>query len=329
MKTYNIEGGIDFFDELYKSLDIQENDHKCDDDDNKCLITNELLTDKFVEMSCGHKFNYIALYKDLINHKQNFNSMESSNGHLKVDELRCPYCRNKHTGLLPYYEDLKLEQIHGVNYIDKNKMTYKHTPYSLKPCEYLTENVNYDASGSITMFSSVDCSVNCKFIKCMLYGKKINYPTIGDEKPYCYLHKKIILKKHIKEKQEKLKELEKQAKIKLKEEVKKAKEEAKQKEKEAKQKIKDELKTLVKEQKTVKKCKPVTNTDEGENVVMGLICIPQTGEENTKNTNKGECIEILKTGVNKGNKCGCKFYIGEYCKRHYKLPKNNNNSNEL
>ena len=40
MKNYQIEGGINFFDELYKSLDIPENDNKCDDDNNKCLITN-------------------------------------------------------------------------------------------------------------------------------------------------------------------------------------------------------------------------------------------------------------------------------------------------
>jgi hypothetical protein len=328
MKTYNIESGINFFDELYKSLDIQENDHKCDDDNNRCLITNEILTDKFFEMNCGHKFNYIALYKDLINHKQKFNLMESSKGQLKIDELRCPYCRNKHTGLLPYYEDLNLEKVHGVNYIDENK-NYKYTTNSYKPCEYLTENVNYDASGNEPIESSVDTSLNCKFIKCMLYGNKIhNLLNFGDEKCYCYLHKKTVIKKYKKDKADKIKEEKIQAKIKLKEEVKKAKEEAKQKEKEAKQKIKDELKNLVKEQKTNKKNIKISNTDEGENVVMGLICLPQITEK-PKNTSKEECIEILKTGVNKGNKCGCKCYIGEYCKRHYKLPNNNIISNEL
>jgi len=327
MKTYNIEGGINFFDELYKSLDIQENDHKCDDDDSKCLITNEFLTDKFVEMSCGHKFNYIALYKDLINHKQKFNLMESSNGQLKTNEIRCPYCRHKHNGLLPYYDDLNLEKVHGVNYIDETK-NYKYTSDSLKPCEYLTENVNYDSSGNVTIFSSVDTTHNCKFIKCILYGNKIQHLiNNGDEKSYCYLHKKIVIKKYKKDTADKIKEGKIQTKIKLMEEVKKAKEEAKQKEKESKQKIKDELKNLVKEQKTLKKCKKVT-TDEGENVVMSLICLPQT-EEKLKTTSKGGCIEILKTGLNKGNVCGCKFYIGEYCKRHYKLTNNNVISNEL
>ena len=56
MKKYNIEGGIDFFSELYKSLEDEENKFKTEDDNNLCLITNQPLTDKFVKMECGHKF---------------------------------------------------------------------------------------------------------------------------------------------------------------------------------------------------------------------------------------------------------------------------------
>ena len=48
MKKYIVEGGIDFFAELYKSLDDEENNNKTEEDNNKCLITNQLLTDKFV-----------------------------------------------------------------------------------------------------------------------------------------------------------------------------------------------------------------------------------------------------------------------------------------
>ena len=46
MIKYNIEEGIDFYNELYKSLEIN-NDHE---DTNICLITNQLLTDNFVNM---------------------------------------------------------------------------------------------------------------------------------------------------------------------------------------------------------------------------------------------------------------------------------------
>ena len=85
MKKYNIEGGIDFFAELYKSLDIEENEEKTEEDKNKCLITNHLLIDKFVSLNCGHKFNYIPLYNDIVNHKKKFNHMESNSGKLNTN----------------------------------------------------------------------------------------------------------------------------------------------------------------------------------------------------------------------------------------------------
>lgn len=70
MVKYNIEGGLDFYAELYKSLDIEECEQKTEEDENKCLITNQQLTDKHIIMDCGHKFNYIPLYNDIVNHKK-------------------------------------------------------------------------------------------------------------------------------------------------------------------------------------------------------------------------------------------------------------------
>ena len=87
MKKYNIEGGIDFFSELYKPQEYEENKLKMEDDNNLCLITNQPLTDKFVTMECGHKFNYIPLFNDLVNHKKKFNNMEGTATHLKNNEI--------------------------------------------------------------------------------------------------------------------------------------------------------------------------------------------------------------------------------------------------
>ena len=306
MKNYHIEGGINFFDELYKSLDIQENNNKCDEDNNKCLITNQVLIDKSFEMSCGHKFNYIALYNDLLNHKKKFNSMESSAGHLKINEIRCPYCRQKHVGLLPYYEDLNLKKEHGVNYIDLNKnnpLAYLGTSY--KPCESLVMNLNYDPSGN----------GSDELIQCMSYGTQLP-PHYGDTKHYCPLHKRLIVNKHKRDEHKKLKAEKQKAKDILNAEVKKAKEEAKQKEKEEKQKLKDELTKLVKDTKTNKKTKKITGlVAANDNVVIDLSNTALL----TETTNNTGCIQILKTGINKGTKCGCKVYNGEYCKRHHKI----------
>ena len=116
MKKYNIEGGINFFSELYKSLDDEEEDIK----DNLCLITNLPLKDNFFKMDCGHKFNYIPLYLDTKNHKQKFNGMEGNSSRLSKNEIRCPYCRNRHKGVLPYHEELGLDKIDGVNYVNPN-----------------------------------------------------------------------------------------------------------------------------------------------------------------------------------------------------------------
>ena len=149
MKKYSVEGGIDFFAELYKSLDDDEPNNKTDEDKNKCLITNQTLTDKFVEMSCGHKFNNIPLYNDVLNHKKKFNNMEGSATRLKHNEMRCPYCRKKQTGLMPYYEELNLPKVSGVNYIDANydveTDSVPMTSY-YKKCEFLTPNVCFNVN---------------------------------------------------------------------------------------------------------------------------------------------------------------------------------------
>jgi len=77
MNKYKIEGNVDFFAELYKSLDTKEFEEKIEDNNNYCLITNNPLTDKHVSLNCGHKFNYIPIYNDLVNYKTKFNYMES------------------------------------------------------------------------------------------------------------------------------------------------------------------------------------------------------------------------------------------------------------
>ena len=190
MKKYNIEGNIDFFSELYELLDkeeIQEN--------NVCLITNEPLTDKYVELCCGHKFNYYPLYKDIINHKHKFNNMESTNGSLKQNEIRCPYCRKKQSTLLPYYEELGLEKVSGVNFIDSlynYNYSNLYTDENYKQCEYLIENPNFNKDLPISEYSNNPNNiVNFKYFKCNKYGTKIssqqhNELSMNDEKCYCW-----------------------------------------------------------------------------------------------------------------------------------------------
>ena len=119
MVKYIIEGGGNFNEELYKSLDNGEKDKeekKDKEDDGECLITGMPLTENFVKMECGHKFNYVPLYNDILNHKKKFNMMEIKV--LKNIEIRCPYCRNIQKNLLPYHKYPGVKEVHGVNYFD-------------------------------------------------------------------------------------------------------------------------------------------------------------------------------------------------------------------
>jgi uncharacterized Zn finger protein (UPF0148 family) len=293
MKKYNIEGNIDFFSELYKSLDEEDNKHKVESDNNLCLITNQLLIDKFVELNCGHKFNYIPLYNDIYNHKKKFNNMEGSTSLLKMNEIRCPYCRKKLLGVLPYYEGLISEKTNGVNFYDNtlvqnNICTNTKPIYSYVKCEYIMPIPPICLpTGSYT-----GCPVN--------YTTKIEY----DGKSYCYNHIRIMTKKYEKEKKDK----EKAAQKKLKEEIKqKDKEDKKEKDK----KIKADEKLL---KKTLKQSKNLilSITDvEDENLVVSIN--PQIQIINEC------CVQIIKTGLNKGNACGLEILNECLCKRHYNL----------
>jgi hypothetical protein len=301
MDKYIIEGGLDFYEELYKSLDIEETNEKTEEDNNLCLITNQPLTGKFVKLNCDHKFNYDPLFLDLKNHKQKFNGMEGSSGKLATDEIRCPYCRTKQKGVLPYYEELGFPKINGVNHINPLAIS-KSTSYKI--CEFVSLNTLYDPSGNNPEEFNLNNSGNCKFIKCFHTGTQLSHSSenYGDEKHYCWKHKREMIRKYQKEIKDKqkvaIKKVKEEEKQKAKDESKKAKEEAKKKAKEEKQKAKKSLKT-----------KPNIET---ENIVIGETNIIDL----TVNTG---CIEILKSGQNKGKQCGCKIILDDLCNRHFKI----------
>lgn len=285
MSKYNIEGNIDFFSELNKMLD--DDDNNGENDDNICLITNLPLTDNYVKLNCGHKFNYEPLCYDLTNYKSKFNHLEKDK--LGINQIRCPYCRHKQNGLLPYYDNMGIIKICGVNYCHPNEEVTKI--YYIGPiCEYCIPNPEYNNE-------IPESQTNLKYLNCHITpASKISIPnptgkvavgcvtkyqitpayniTYGDNKTYCYTHKKQMIK-HYKEKE---KDDAKKAKAVAK--LEKAKEKAAAKMKATLMKISD------------------------KNVVIGK-----------SDVNVG-CTQILKTGKNKGSPCGCKIFSDNLCKRH-------------
>ena len=121
MNNYVIEGGVNFWDELLKD---DENDH---DDSEKCLISDQILVDKHITLTCGHKFNYTSLYNDVVQQKSSSN-MESRS--LGLNQFRCPYCRTKQNKLLPSLKGYAV--CHGVNSPLKYCMFLIKCPYVFK-----------------------------------------------------------------------------------------------------------------------------------------------------------------------------------------------------
>jgi hypothetical protein len=109
---YLVEGDINFFDELNKP---EADKIMSSTPVPVCLITDEPLTDLSVNLSCGHSFNYVPLYKEVCLQKTGKNYLEISK--LSANELKCPYCRKIQRGLLTFHESLEMicPKVYGVN----------------------------------------------------------------------------------------------------------------------------------------------------------------------------------------------------------------------
>jgi hypothetical protein len=288
---YKIEGDLNFFTELKKSLnnDVGNNIDNTDNisSNDMCLITNSPLVNYSVTMSCGHKFNYIPLYNEIIIQKCKKNMSETCI--LGTNQIKCPYCRKIQNKLLDYYEELdndtdNCKRVFGVNTIE---ITYR----LLHKCSY------------VTYINTNNCQVYC--------SSEHNIGLFEDGKHYCdyHLSDKIRYKKLQMIKQTKL-----ENKLKLKEEAKKLKQEAKQLEKEIKKKQKEEIKVANKNK---------SNTSLENEVISILNSIPLSNETNESNdTSTLLCSQKLKYGPNKGKQCGQGLYMNNMCKRHYNLLNN-------
>ena len=293
---YIIEGDMNFYDELYKSLDDDtSNKHEnnimdiSDDKYNLCLITNSPLTKNFVTLDCKHKFNYMALYHDILNHKKKYNNMERKM--LKVTELRCPYCRHVQSSLLPYYENMNVKKVHGVNFFDEN---------------YAKKNQLYNEEDASVYIVGV-----CSNISVSQYGHmhscQNTQVTLLEElnKHYCKHHKYYGIK-----------EIAKNKKNKETLELKKVMAEAKQK--------LIELKAVEKENaKLAKLAIKIAKAEDAKTIKTNKINKQQNNTNiiiDSNNLNEQlVCTQILKTGANKGEKCGCKLFQDNLCTRHYNL----------
>jgi hypothetical protein len=103
---YESEDGVDFYKELHQTtLDKSDTDTTvAGDEEQRCMITGETLSESSIKLECGHKFNALPLYLEIynqVNKSKTFFSINltSAERHAiymskKHRFFKCPYCRN-------------------------------------------------------------------------------------------------------------------------------------------------------------------------------------------------------------------------------------------
>lgn len=122
MPKYNIEGGINFYEELYQPTPTQLNvdlngGNECDVDTKMCLLTKLPLTYGHITLPCTHTFNFLPLYNEVLSQKTNPDLLKNVY-HIVISKnhLKCPYCRTVHAdSLLPYIMGPDSKRVTGVN----------------------------------------------------------------------------------------------------------------------------------------------------------------------------------------------------------------------
>lgn len=293
MSKYIIEGDLNFYDELYKSLDDKDDN----EENNVCQITGLPLVEKSVTLECNHKFNYEALYKEICRQKFDFRTYvtaQLNKNNLKkflcskLDYfIKCPYCRDIQFTILPYYEELGLEAKYGVNTLDKGHSYYPiaTNSYSETSC-YMLYGVMFEKNGPA-----------CNKLYCTGEYCKDKFTALipNTQLSYCRTHYKNALSEY---------------KI------------------EEKKKLMDEKNALILEKKKLLEDTNAERVAKGlaplkrlikkkiENVVQTATNTVNVYVPEEEGPSSG-CIAILKTGVNKGKHCGCKkINTDSLCKRH-------------
>lgn len=170
---YSIEGGVDFFKELHEMQNSIENTENIEEDENTCLLSGDKLRPDAVELQCGHKFNYIPLFTEVVLQKcailpkniassmtasyvnnQNIHnevvthhynsSLNLETTKLSYNEVKCPYCRTVTPYLLPYYPYPDIKQIRYVNTPSNLCMT------GVKCCYYASKSIEKECNNAPT-----------------------------------------------------------------------------------------------------------------------------------------------------------------------------------
>ena len=163
--NYSIEGNIDFYGELLNTMcesTIAPKDNHENENNNLCLITQQPLEEHFVTLDCKHKFNYLPLFKEIKRQKSSTNvSNNFETTKLKINEIKCPYCRYIQPKILPYVKiPGNLTISYGVTFPVKYRMDRIKCPSVLKSGKRKGEMCGRDCDKSDGF-----CNIHLKSIK--------------------------------------------------------------------------------------------------------------------------------------------------------------------
>ncbi|AET72867.1 hypothetical protein PGAG_00413 [Phaeocystis globosa virus 12T] len=105
---------------------------------NVCLITNEKLEVNSIKLRCNHEFNYLPLYNEVVYQKT---KKLQDNSLLKINQIKCPYCRNVDEVLLPCYKYYSVKPVRGVTYPEEHSMKFHE-------CQHINVKDGKKCSGS-------------------------------------------------------------------------------------------------------------------------------------------------------------------------------------
>jgi hypothetical protein len=173
MNNYIIEGNLDFKTAMAEGNGVEGNgvegngvegngaqdnsaqDNGAEDNIGVCLVSHQKLTKSHIKLPCGHKFNYMPLYNEINKQKQKNQQKQPhyfDTCSLKINQIKCPYCRTVFDNILPYIQSECEEKTYGVNY------PFKLCMKNVVECEWLQRN-------------KVKCCKEAQFINAESYCK--------------------------------------------------------------------------------------------------------------------------------------------------------------
>lgn len=119
----------------------------------RCLISNELLNNNAITLICNHKFNFLELYNEVTEQKT---KKLLDNSKLRLNEIKCPYCRTVNNKIMPYFKYYEHKLVKGVN-------SPPDLSIQLYECSYIDKSLNKCGKNACITKYGIFCNNHFKY----------------------------------------------------------------------------------------------------------------------------------------------------------------------